>query len=130
MESCFWSNEMVLEFLELYEAQRLIWDPSQPLHKNRNDIHDAWRAIQQQLKFKGSISDLKKKKDSLMASFRACHNKVLKSIKSGTGTEDVYKPNWFAYDRMASFLRNTNSPRQTINTEVRVFFYLETYTFL
>lgn len=62
MESWSWSNEMVLEFLELYEAQRLIWDASHPLHKNRNDVHDAWRAIQQELKFKGSIGDLKKKR--------------------------------------------------------------------
>ncbi|CAH1984098.1 unnamed protein product [Acanthoscelides obtectus] len=60
---------------------------------------------------------LKKKKDSLMASFRACNNKVKESTKSGAGTEDIYKPNWFAYERMASFLQNKNEARNTINSE-------------
>ncbi|CAH1979541.1 unnamed protein product [Acanthoscelides obtectus] len=52
-----------------------------------------------------------------MASFRACNNKVKESTKSGAGTEDIYKPNWFAYERMASFLQNKNEARNTINSE-------------
>lgn len=33
----YWSNEQVLEFLDLYEVESIIlWDPSNNLHKNRN----------------------------------------------------------------------------------------------
>lgn len=55
-----WSNELVIEFLDLYEKERIIWDASHKLHKNRNDVHDAWKRIQKQLSVTYSITDLKK----------------------------------------------------------------------
>lgn len=56
-----WSNEVVLEFLSLYEAEPIIWNPRDPNHKNRNSIHDAWKRIEEQMSIKYSIAELKKK---------------------------------------------------------------------
>lgn len=66
-----------------------------------------------------------------MASFRACVNKVMckKSSKSGSGADEIYKPNWFAYNKM-SFLRDKDRPRNTINTEVGVVLLLKHYNCL
>ena len=40
-----WSNDLVIEFLELYEKEPIIWNPRDPNHKNRNCINDAWKRI-------------------------------------------------------------------------------------
>nr|CAH7765262.1 unnamed protein product [Callosobruchus chinensis] len=112
-----WSNETVFEFLECYENEPVIWNASLPTHKNRNDIYDAWKRIEVKMGHKYTVTELKKKKDSLMASFRACLNKVKQSLKSGAGTDEIYKPPWFAYEKMATFLRDKDLPRQTRNTD-------------
>ncbi|KAB0802692.1 hypothetical protein PPYR_04878 [Photinus pyralis] len=111
-----WSNEVTFEFLDLYEREAVIWDPSHAQHKNRNDVYDAWKRIQTEFSAQISITDLKKKKDSLMATFRNCLNKVKQSEKSGAGTDDLYKPAWFAFSRMAKFLSH-HTPRNTINSQ-------------
>ncbi|GBP23644.1 hypothetical protein EVAR_80261_1 [Eumeta japonica] len=38
-----WSNEKVQLFIELYEEEPAIWNPSS--HKSRNNVHDAWTRI-------------------------------------------------------------------------------------
>ncbi|CAH1996259.1 unnamed protein product [Acanthoscelides obtectus] len=85
-----WSNETVLQFLDFYEQESLIWKPWLSDHKNRNLVFDAWKRIEKNMGGKYSVTELKKKKDSLMASFRACNNKVKESTKSGAGTEDIH----------------------------------------
>lgn len=38
-----WSNERVLEFLDLYENEPVIWNTKHSEHKNRNVFNDAWK---------------------------------------------------------------------------------------
>jgi hypothetical protein len=64
-----WSNELVLEFLDLYQAQPIIYNPKHSAHKNKLKVNDAWEGIKRALSVDASISNMKKKKDSLMASF-------------------------------------------------------------
>ena len=113
-----WSNEHVMLFLDFYEQEPVIWNASDENHKNRNLVYDAWKRMERNLGNTYSVNELKKKKESLMASFRVCHNKVKKSLRSGMGTAEVYKPTWFAYEKMASFLKDKDRPRDTIDTEV------------
>jgi hypothetical protein len=40
MSDC--SNELVLEFMELYQAEPTIYDPKHPAHKNNMKVNDAW----------------------------------------------------------------------------------------
>lgn len=119
-----WSNDLILRFLDFYEAEPVIWSASHPNHKNRNHIHDAWKRIEREFDSRYSVIDLKKKKDSLMASFRSCINKIKASKKSGAGADEIYKPHWFAFEKMASFLGDKDVPKQTINTEVSKFNYM------
>jgi len=60
---------------------------------------------------------MKKKKDSLMATYRQLLNKVKASNGTGSGAKDVIKPNWFAYNAMA-FLHGIYAAKKTISTEV------------
>lgn len=62
-----WSNDKTLEFLSLFEKESLIWNPKDPLHKNRNLVSDAWKRIKDNFSEDIAIVDLKKKKDSLIS---------------------------------------------------------------
>ncbi|XP_030030580.2 uncharacterized protein LOC115447576 [Manduca sexta] len=92
-----WNNDVVLEFLELYRREQHLWDPKHPLHRNRSENNDAWLRIQSALSVNFSVVDLKKKKESLMTSFRMHLHKKKKS-------HDGYCTTWFAYPLMESFL--------------------------
>lgn len=118
-----WSNDLIVEFLELYEKESCIWNPSDPRHKNRNHVQDSWRNISDNLSIKLSISELKKKKDSLMSTYRKMASKVRASKKTGSGSDDVYKPDWFAYEKMAKFLHAVVQPRTTITSEVNIILF-------
>jgi hypothetical protein len=113
-----WSNERTIKFLRLYELEPVIWNPKEPLHKNRTAVDDAWKRIEASLSINCSVQELKRKKESLMASFRPLLNKVKASIKMRKGTDEVYRPSWFAYETMAKFLDGVYQPRSTMNTEV------------
>lgn len=64
---------------------------------------------------------MKKKKDSLMATYRKLLNKVKVSKGTGSGTNDVFKPDWFAYNAMV-FLHDVYEAKKTISTEVTILF--------
>ncbi|KAG5881064.1 hypothetical protein JTB14_014943 [Gonioctena quinquepunctata] len=106
-----WSNEMIMEFLRWYEKEPVIWDPRNVSHKDRFAIADAWRRIEANMSVPCVVEELKRKKDSLMATFRSLTIKVKTSLECGQGTEDVYRPNWFAYDTMSKFLGEIYQPR-------------------
>lgn len=115
-----WSNENTLKFLKLYQNESIIWDPKHGCHKDRQKVNDAWVRLSEQLKH--PVVVLKRKKDSLMATFRSHSRKKKASFKSGVATNDIYKPIWFAFDYMESFLTPIYG-RQTLNTQDTVSTY-------
>lgn len=96
----------------------IIWDPKNPYHKDKSKVNDAWNRISIDLNI--PILELKSKKISLMATFRGLLRKKKTSMKSGAGISDIYKPIWFLYGLMESFLGNINECLPTINTEGQV----------
>nr|XP_023028104.1 uncharacterized protein LOC111516157 [Leptinotarsa decemlineata] len=112
-----WTNEIILEFLHLYEKEPAIWDPRHLSHKDRFAIADAWRRIQDNLSVPCLVEELKRKKDSLMATFRSLTNKVKASMDNYQGGDDVYRPNWFAYDCMSRFLDGIYQPRAFVKED-------------
>ncbi|KAF5305091.1 hypothetical protein FQA39_LY09353 [Lamprigera yunnana] len=52
-----------------------------------------------------------------MASFRPLCRKVKAPSKTGSGSEEVYKPTWFAFERMERFLHGVSVARSTYNSE-------------
>ncbi|KAM3966890.1 LOW QUALITY PROTEIN: uncharacterized protein ACR2FA_011772 [Aphomia sociella] len=115
-----WSNDVVLEFLDLYRREQLLWDPKHPLHRNRSEVNNAWLRIQTSLSINCSIIDLKKKKESLMTSFRM-HLKKKKS-------QDAYHTTWFAYSLMESFLGGKYECDSTNQMEQEYFSNITGYT--
>lgn len=115
-----WTNEKVLEFLELYQAEVLLWNPSTRNHKNRNAVADAWQRIQQKFSMNCTILELKKKRESLMSTYRLYQKKTKESVRSGASTSEIFRSTWFAYELMDSFLGQVYNKKDTntINTEV------------
>lgn len=63
------------------------------------------------------ISELKKKKESIMATYRFHRKKKMQSIKSGMGDDELYIPVWPFYDQMDNFLNIVYECSSMLNTE-------------
>jgi hypothetical protein len=53
-----------------------------------------------------------------MASFGIVAKRAKSNTKSDAGAADVYKPIWFAYEKMARFLSDKYESRTTLNLDV------------
>ncbi|RVE54384.1 hypothetical protein evm_000869 [Chilo suppressalis] len=114
-----WDNTTVLRFIELYKNNACIWNPKHENHKDRQSVNEAWKNIKREIGFPYTVKELKRKKESLMASYRGYKIKIKKSEISG---EEVYQPMWFAFPLMDSFLDSVYSCSSacinaTMNTE-------------
>ncbi|CAH0725626.1 unnamed protein product, partial [Brenthis ino] len=112
-----WSNERELQFLEYYQMEPILWDSKHVKHKDKQGVHDDWMRISERMEI--SVAELKKKRDSLMATYRSHKRKILASMQSGAAAESVYKPIWFAFDFMDSFLNDIFQCRTTMNTDTQ-----------
>lgn len=103
-----WSNELVLSFLEHYKCYDVIWDPNHPEHKNKSSVIDAWELLRKEMGTDMTVADLKRKKDALMATYRTLIKKIQIAKDNGDGQ---YKPSWFCYSTMNTFLHNIYKPK-------------------
>lgn len=78
-----WTNEDILKFLECYQAEPCIWDPTNKHHKDKKKTADAWSRLSKVTNV--PIKELKSKKESLMATFRKHLKKKQDCIRSGAG---------------------------------------------
>lgn len=115
MDGYEWTNEMTSRFVDLYQAHSILWDPKHRCHKDRVKVNNAWRAISKNTNT--PVNELKKKKNSIMASFRGHLRKKKASISSGAGPDDVYMTKWFLYNQLENFLGNVNECVATLNME-------------
>ncbi|XP_045500098.1 uncharacterized protein LOC123697599 [Colias croceus] len=117
-----WSAPVILKFLEAYKNKPCLWNSKDADHKNRQKVSNAWTDLSTIMN--KSVKELKSKKEILMATFCRYLKKKNDSIRSGAGSNDVYTPDWFAYDLMESFLgpvytcsNNVNSKERTLPEE-------------
>ncbi|KAL3278597.1 hypothetical protein HHI36_016139 [Cryptolaemus montrouzieri] len=111
-----WSNDRELTLLQCYQAEPVIWHPHHKEHKNKNKVNDAWMRISAIMDV--PVADLKKKKDSLMSSYRTYKKKIKDSIISSADARDIYKPIWFAYEIMDSFLGEGGESYKLMKSEL------------
>lgn len=110
-----WTNEMCLEFLVLYKQEPILWNPKYPNAKNRTAVMEAWSRIKSSISIQISITDLKKKKESLMTSYRT-------NVKKKLETGGKYYIQWFAFDIMDSFLADIYSPTEKVSILISIRF--------
>ncbi|XP_022184765.2 uncharacterized protein LOC111044023 [Nilaparvata lugens] len=99
-----WSNEMTREFLEIYEKYPILWFPGHKDNKNRNAVNNAWLGIQQEFGIDISVRTLRRKKESIMATYRSLRKRVEKEEAEGRS----YQPTWYLFtlaDRIMKKIR-------------------------
>ncbi|KAK3849385.1 hypothetical protein Pcinc_043862 [Petrolisthes cinctipes] len=110
-----WSRDLVLQLVDVYRANPMLWDPTNPSYKDRNKKCDAWKAIGAKLNV--DRLEAMKKIDTLTAQFRRELRKM--KDKSGSGSDEVYKGNWFAFNSL-TFLMDKMKPRSTSDAGMKV----------
>lgn len=73
----------------------VLWDPKHKNHKNRNSLSNAWQNIAKEISIDITVDALRKKKESLMSTYRTLAKKVRDSCTTGSGAKDIYEPIWF-----------------------------------
>jgi len=75
-----WTEESVIEFIELYKRKEIIWDPKHPMHFNKIRTQDAWEELGKEMN--RPVDECKKKMETLLSTLRREKMKTRKS--SGT----------------------------------------------
>lgn len=114
-----WSNEKVLTLIELYRSRPILWDCKLRGYKDRKKRHDAF--IEIAVSFGIEKDEIERKLKNLLCHLSREMKKEKDSVKSGGGTEEVYKSKWFAYESLL-FLKDRNRPREMKGTQVMTFF--------
>ncbi|CAD7090172.1 unnamed protein product [Hermetia illucens] len=113
-----WSNEDVLNFLGCYQTEPCIWDPRDRGHKDKRKVAEAWNRLSTALN--KPVKELKAKREILMVSFRKNLRRKQNSIQSAAGIDDIFKPSWFAYELMESFLQPVYSTKLNLNSKTQL----------
>lgn len=102
-----WSQDQVIQLIELYRERTVLWDPTSPEFKDKNLKNYAWSEIASALKL--AKSEVKLKIRYVIGQFQ----REYKKQKSGSGADKKVK--WFAFDHLM-FLKDKYAPRKTLET--------------
>ena len=81
-----WTQESVIELIELYKRREIIWNPKHPMHFNKFRNQDAWEELAKEMN--RAVEKCKKKMENLLSSLRREKMKMKKS--SGTGKGEYF----------------------------------------
>ncbi|XP_054260037.1 transcription factor Adf-1-like [Macrosteles quadrilineatus] len=108
-----WSEENALLLIAEYKDRPILWDLSHPLHFHKVKRRDAWNEISAVIG--RPPTELKKKWDNLLASFRRERTKVTK-VETGKDADGAhYAGSWYAFEAMR-FTMEKNKPKSVLNT--------------
>ena len=111
----FMSPEFLTRFLEEYRELPVLWQVRSTEYSNRGKRDEAWDLLVQFTREKIADADLnfvKKKVDSIRASFRKELRRVRESKRSGASGDDVYKPTLWYFD-LLWFTADQENPRKS-----------------
>jgi Alcohol dehydrogenase transcription factor Myb/SANT-like. len=116
-----WSEDLVLQLIEAYRERPVLWDVGHKLFKIKTKRNDVWEELA--TIFNTDRYEVKKKINSLLASFRRERRKVM-CTTSGIGADEVSQSKWFAFKSLL-FLMDKNKLRQSQCTdEVSSYMYV------
>lgn len=78
-----WTEEVVLNFIEIYRGKENLWNPNHPKFYNKVQKNDAWEDVAKSVGT--TADDCKKKINSLLSALRREKAKIKKSMGTGTG---------------------------------------------
>lgn len=120
-DSDFVENSDVLQsFIEIYEGLPLLWNTSDPDYKNkikRNAALTKLLSIYEKIKPGATISDVRRKINTLRSNYRKELKRIEDSKRSGAGSEDVYSPTSWVFHAL-KFIARFEQPVALGNSQV------------
>ncbi|XP_071053516.1 uncharacterized protein [Onthophagus taurus] len=117
-------EEVMREFIDIYKENECIWKLKSKDYTNKSLKEEAHKKLVEKLTEVDSNAkkeDVIKKINSLLSCFRKEFKKVTDSKKSGSGFEQVYKPNLWYYELLL-FLKDQEIPRESVGFDTPHFF--------
>lgn len=118
------SREFLTEFIQLYQQFPCLWQVKSKEYSDRNKKNAAYEELVIKMKEvdkNATKETVVKKINTIRGCFRKEHKKVQNSLKSGSGTEDIYHPSLWYYHLLV-FVTEQDMPRNSVsnllNTEV------------
>jgi hypothetical protein len=114
MSKTFMSPDFLTKFLEEYREMPVLWQVRSADYSNRKKRNEAWDLLVHLTREKIPEADLcfvKKKVDSIRASFRKELRRVRDSKRRGLSADDVYKPTLWYFDLLL-FTADQDIPRK------------------
>jgi hypothetical protein len=81
-----WTQESVIELIELYNGKEIIWNPKHPMHFNKIRKQDAREELGKEMN--RPVNECKKEMENLLSSLGQEKMKMRKS--SGTGKGEYF----------------------------------------
>lgn len=117
-----WDGNKIISFLNVYEKYDILWNIKLKDHMNKSRRDTAFERLLKELQESGfeniDMNILKTKIKTIKTVYRQEVNKIVKSKKSGSGTDDLYKPKLMWFARADSFLQSMVINRETTNNMV------------
>lgn len=111
-----WTDDNVIRLINEYRERQCLWDPATPHYKMMNKKNDAWTDIANTLGC--DVEEVKKKMNSLLASFRRERAKERKKRFTSGSDEVVRTSTWFAFRHLSFLLDKFTSRDTNKSTEV------------
>ena len=91
-----WTNDKVVNLIDLYRNRPVLWDCRLKEYKDRNKRMDALLEIA--FSFGVEKGEIERKIKNLVCHFSRELKREREVSKSGAGSDDVYKSKWFCYN--------------------------------
>ncbi|CAK1601290.1 unnamed protein product [Parnassius mnemosyne] len=104
-----WSNDKIMQLIELFQSKSLLWDSSIKAYKDRNKKNDALEEISQALNI--PKKDVKNKIHVLRTQFT--REKKNMSAKKTTGRGAIEKCKWIYYEPLEFLLCGATTSGET-----------------
>lgn len=112
------SRQFLGEFIELYRSFPCLWQVKSAAYSDRNKKNQAYEMLIEKYKeidTSANKETVTKKINSLRTVYKKEVAKVIASTKSGTGEDDIYKPNLWYFDKL-EFLNDPEKVRRSTST--------------
>nr|XP_034173832.1 uncharacterized protein LOC117601323 [Osmia lignaria] len=109
-----WSENETVKFVELYKQHDCLWDITSPSYRNNQMRSGAIELLIRDMEKDGlGPAEIKHKIKILRTQYHNEMRKVEASMRSGAGTEDVYRPRLMWISIMDEFMRPTRRRRES-----------------
>jgi hypothetical protein len=113
------NGELTCEYVELYKEHECLWNMNSTPYKRKDARQSALEEIVKKMELENfTTEDAKQKIKSLRVTYQQESHKIDKSLSSGAGLEDVYKPSMKWFTLMTKVMKSGVLKGGTVSSEV------------